>query len=138
MEQEKTPSNIIPFLVAALVCDVAVADPSTGKKNLIGVFNLVGSVAFPTARPMSLYIKMTDGEGYYPIEVDYAFVDTGEILITATGEIEIEDRTDSTDLYIPFPPVPMPYPGRYEFRIKAGGKFLGNAFIDVVQSETDH
>lgn len=34
-------SPIIPVLVAMLVCDVAVADPSTGKKNLIGIFNRV-------------------------------------------------------------------------------------------------
>ena len=124
-----------PFLVAALVCDVAVEDLNTGKKNLIGIFNQVSGDSFPTARMLSLYIKMTDAEGYYPIEIDYVFVNTGEILGQATGEIEILDRKESVDLYISFPPVPFPCPGRFEFRIKASSMFLGNTFIDVISSQ---
>ena len=135
MEQQKTPSNVIPFLVAALICDVAVEDPSTSKKNLIGIFDYAEADGFPTSRSMSLYIKMTDGEGYYPIEIDYVLVNTGEVLGQATDEIEIENRTDSIDFYITFQQVPMPRTGRYEFRIKASGMFLGSAFIDVAQSE---
>lgn len=133
MERDRIPSNITPFLVAALICDVAVEDPGTGKKNLIGIFDHVEAAAFPTARPMSLYLKMTDGEGYYPIEIDYVFVNTGELLGQVAGEIEIRDRTDSVDLCISLPPAPIPQPGRYEFRIKASGMFLGNTFIDVVE-----
>ena len=41
-QPQKTPlSEVPPLLVAALVCDVAVADPATGKKNLIGIFDQV-------------------------------------------------------------------------------------------------
>ena len=37
-QESQTLSNVIPVLVAALVCDVAIADPSSAKKNLIGIF----------------------------------------------------------------------------------------------------
>ena len=62
MQEQRNLSNVVPVLVAALVCDVAVADPGTGKKNLIGVFNRVNVGKFPTKRPMSLYILGTDAE----------------------------------------------------------------------------
>jgi hypothetical protein len=133
MSQEKTPSKITPFLVAALVCDVAVEDPTTRKKNLIGIFDRVNVSRFPTSRPMSLYLKITDAEGYYPIEIEYAFVNTGEVLGKAVGEVDIKDRTASADLVIPFPPLPIRQAGRYEFRVKASGMFLGNTFLDAVE-----
>ena len=130
--QGKTPSNVTPFLVAALICDVAVADPSTGKKTLVGIFDRVNAGKFPTQHPMSLYLKMTDAEGYYPIEIDYVCVNDGSILAQVRGSMEAGDRTISTDIYIPFPSLPIPQEGRYEFRVKASGMFLGNAFIDAV------
>ena len=133
MSQERLPSKITPFLIAALICDVAVADPSTGKKNLIGIFDRIHVGKFPAQRAMSLYLKMTDAEGYYPIEIDYVFVNTGRVLGQVKGEMEARDRTISTDIYLPLPPLPIPEEGRYEFRVKASGMFLGNAFIDAVQ-----
>lgn len=133
-EQGKTPSQITPFLVAALVCDVAVEDPNTGKQNLIGVFDHVRVGSFPTERRMSLYIKLTDAAGYYPLEVDYVYVNDNTVLDKVAVELEVEDRTVSVECVMHSPPLPMPYPGRYEFRIRASGMFLGNAFIDVGQA----
>lgn len=127
------PSKIIPFLIATLICDVAVADPTTGKKTLVGIFDRIYVSKFPTQRPMSLYLKMTDAEGYYPIEIEYVYVNTGEVLVRVAGEMEARDRTLSSDIYIPLPPLPIPKDGRYEFRVKAGNMFLGNAFMDAVQ-----
>ena len=133
MSEEKTPSNITPFLVAALLCDAAVADPTTGKKNLIGIFDRVNVTKFPTQRPITLYLKVTDAEGYYPIEIEYVYVNSGEVLGQVTGEMQARDRTISSDLYISLPPIPIPKAGRYEFRVKASNMFLGNAFMDVIQ-----
>ena len=136
MSQEKTPSNITPFLVAALICDVAVAEPHTQKKSLIGIFDRINVGDFPTQRAMSLYLKMTDAEGYYPIEIEYVYVNTGEVLGKVEGKMEAKDRTISTDLFIQFPPLPINREGRYEFRVKASGMFLGSAFIDAVTRPT--
>ena len=134
--EQKTPSQITPFLVAALVCDVASEDPNTGKKNLVGIFDHVRSEAFPIESRMSLYIKLTDAEGYYPLEVEYVYVNDNTVLAKVDTEIDVEDRTVSVDFIMHPPPLPIPHPGRYEFRIKASGMFLGNAFIDVVRSWT--
>ena len=76
---KQPPSKVVPLLVAALVCDVAVQDPSTGKKNLIGVFDAVHVSEFPTRRALTLYCKIVDAEGSYNFDVRYVRVDTGEV-----------------------------------------------------------
>ena len=133
MTQESRPlSQVVPVLVAALVCDAAVADPSTGKKTLVGIFDRVNVGQFPTQRPMSLYLKVTDAEGYYDIEVRYVQVGLGQVLAEAKGEIHSNNRLISLDLNIEFPPLPIPDKGRYEFQIWANSMFLGATFIDAV------
>jgi hypothetical protein len=124
---------VVPLFVAALVCDVAVADPSTGKKSLIGIFDRMNGGKFPTQHPMTLYFKLTDAEGYYEIDVRYVEASSGKVLASATGELEVTDRLTSIDLYMSFPPLPIPSPGRYEFQIWANGMFLGTTVIDAVQ-----
>lgn len=128
---EKTLSHVIPVLVAAIICDVAVADPSTGKKNLIGIFDRVHVRKFPTQRAMSLYFKVTDSEGYYNFDARYIQVNTGKLIAGAKGELNSQDRLASTDLIINFPPLPIPEEGRYEFQIWANNMFLGSTFIDA-------
>ena len=125
-------SQVVPVLVAALVCDVAAADPSTGKKNLIGIFDRINVTKFPTRRPVSIYFKVADAEGRYEIQVRYVQVKTGKILAQAEGGLQANDRLASTDLYIQFPPLPIPEEGRYDFQVWANSMFLGSTFIDAV------
>lgn len=131
--EQPTLSAVVPVLVAALVCDIAVADPSTSKKNLIGIFDSINVGRFPTQRPMSLYMKITDAEGYYKIEVRYVQIGSGKVLAQAEGELNSTNRLQSIDLSIEFPPLPIPKEGRYEFQIWANSIFLGATFIDAKQ-----
>ena len=68
-QESRALSQVVPVLVAALVCDVVVSDPSTGKKNLIGIFDRVNVGKFTTTRRMSLYVKVTDADGDYDAEI---------------------------------------------------------------------
>ena len=133
MTEDLTPSRVVPLLVAALVCDSAVVDPTTGKKSLIGVFDTIHIGKFPTQRPISLYFKVADAEGYYKLEVRYIRVGTGEILAQAEGEMMATDRLTSTDLHHPFPPLPIPAEDRYEFQIWANSMYLGSTSVRAVQ-----
>lgn len=133
MTQKKAPlSKVVPVLVAVLVCDVAVMDPSTGKKNLIGIFDKVRVGKFPTTRPVSVYMKLVDAQGYYKFEVRYVQVSSNKTLFKAEGELQAEDRLSSADMHIEFPPLPIPKQGRYEFQVWANSVFLGQTFIDAV------
>lgn len=128
-------SKVVPYLVAALVCDAAVADPSTGKKNLIGIFDRVWVGSFPTARAMSVYIKLTDAEGKYTIDVRFVQVKTGKTLAAARVEGDLKNRLGSADFFVGFPPLPIPEPGRYEFQILANETYLGGTFLDAILRE---
>jgi hypothetical protein len=124
-------SNVVPVMVAALICDVAVADPATGKKNLIGIFDRLWSDRFPTTRPLSIYWKVTDAEGRYKITARFVQVKGNRVLGEAQGEAVLKGRLSSFDFLLPFPPVPFPEPGRYEFQILMNGSLLGSAFLDA-------
>ena len=123
------------MLAAALVCDVAVADPGTGKKNLIGIFDRISVGKFPAARPMAVYVKLADAEGHYDLVVKYVERATNAELARVDGRIEVKDRLMSMDLYISFPPLPIPRPGRYEFQIWADSVFIGSTFLDAKQRQ---
>jgi hypothetical protein len=138
MADEKTPSKVPPYLVAALICDVAVMDPSTRKQNLIGIFDQVHVLKFPAQRAMSVYMKVTDAVGYYPLRIDFVRGDSDELMARAEREINAKDRTKSLDLHINFPPLPIPSSGRYEFRIHANQMYLGSAFLDAVERIQQH
>jgi len=129
----KQLSNVVPVLVAAIVCDVAVKDPSTGKVSLIGIFDRISVLNFPTKRPLSLYVKLTDAEGNYDFNVKYVQVESMKNLAGAGGSFVFKDRLASSDLFISFPPLPIPEEGRYEFQIWANSVFLGRAFIDAIK-----
>jgi hypothetical protein len=130
---ERPLSQTVPVLVAVLVCDSAAVDPGTGKKSLIGIFDRVWASKFPTNRPMFLYVKLTDAEGYYRIKVTYVQTQTGQSLAEVEGEAEFPNRLASADFYVGTPPLPIPAAGRYEFQIWANDVFLGSTFIDAIQ-----
>ena len=128
---QKNRSQVVPVLIAALICDVAVADPSTKKQNLIGIFDRIQVGSFPTGRPFSLYVKLADAEGHYDVSFRFVRSDTGEQLAEVTGNLDSQDRLASTDLHINFPPLALPAAGRYEFQVWVNDMFLGSTFINA-------
>jgi hypothetical protein len=127
------PSKIPPLLQAALVCDVAVTDPSTGKPSLIGIFDRISLGRFPGARPMSVYFRVTDAEGRYPMRVDFVRAESDTLIARVEGEMNAENRTQSLGVHYDFPPLPLEQPGRYEFRIYASDMYLGSAAVEARQ-----
>ena len=125
----KSLSKVVPILNGPVVCDVAARDPGSGKWNLIGLFNNVNAKTFPTARPMTVYLRLSDAQGRYEIEVRFVRADSGEEMGSARGEMQVSSRLDSPDIAVPFPPLPMPEPGTYEFQVWCNGVFLGSTSI---------
>jgi len=113
------------------VCDAAVRDPATGKHSLIGIFDRIWFRRFPTQRPLSLYIKVTDVEGRYRLEARLVRAETGEELGRARGETTFSSRLIAADFIIQLPPVQFPAEGRYEFQIWANDVYIGRTFLDA-------
>jgi hypothetical protein len=133
--QPEQPSKIPPVLVAALVADTGAIDPATHKKSLIGVFDRIFSREFPIQRPLALYFRLTDGEGFYPFKIQVLHLGREEALVAQIeGELRLQDRRQSVDFLIQTPPLPLPEPGRYEFRLLASEMHLGGVCIDVVHA----
>lgn len=129
--EERPLSQVVPLLVAAVVCEVAVADPSTGKKSLIGIFSRLNAEKFPVERFFSLYFTITGAEGRYDFDVRYVQVKTNKLLAEAKEQIVVSDRFASQEFHIAHVPLPVLEEGRYEFQIWANGNFLGSTFFDA-------
>lgn len=124
-QPDTSGGSIRPILTGPVICDVAVRDPATGKWNLIGIFNQVHAANFPSERPLSVYLKLSDAEGTYHLEIRYVQVATGQQLASATADVQIANRLESQDMGVAFPRVPIPDSGKYEFQIWASGMHLG-------------
>lgn len=132
-EEEQELSQIIPVLVAALVCDVGIVDPNSGKKNLIGIFDRVHAAKFPTAREMSLYFKISDAEGQYQFQIRLVHVESEQSTEVAQGHGTIRDRTLSSDFLVRLGQIVLVEEGRYELQIRCNGSYLGGATLDAIR-----
>lgn len=132
-EEGQNLSPVIPVLIAALVCDVGVVDPNSGKKNLIGIFDRVNAPSFPTVRQMSLYFKISDAEGQYQFQFRLVHVAHDQSIEVAGGQGTISDRTQSADFLVPLDQVIMPEEGRYELQIRCNGLYLGGVTLDAIR-----
>lgn len=138
MTVEEHLSRVVPYLLAILVCDSGTIDQNSGKKTLVGIFDRVIANKFPTSRWLSVYFRLTDGQGNYRFKVQYAQVKTGNILAEAETKdaLTIKSRLDMFDSLISFPKaLPIPEPGQYEFRLYGNNMFLGRIAINAMQRE---
>jgi len=130
-EPERSPSKLVPLLLAVLVCDTAATDPGTGKKSLIGIFDKVFGT-FPSQRPLTIYVRLTDAEGFYSFKLKYVQAGTGQTLAEVEGEAVIRDRLGASDFYVTTPPLVIPAVGRYEIQVWFNDVFVGSTFLDAV------
>ena len=130
-ESPEVLSPVLPVMVAALVCDTHAVDPATGKKSLIGIFDRVNAASFPVSRPVTLYYKLTDAEGRYEFKIRFSSPGGEELLAEATGEFTSKSRLTAMELVVPFPKLPLPAAGRYEFQLWANGMYVGTTSIDA-------
>ena len=65
-------SNVRPITKSIYVCDEVVADPSSGKVSLLGVFNAVRPVsAYPyRLGRLCVVLQFTDGFGDFAVQVE--------------------------------------------------------------------
>ena len=126
-----SPSPVVPVLVAVLACDVACTDPATGKHTLVGIFDKVHVGKFPTSRPFSVYVKLTDAEGDYDFDFRFVQIGSGKTIMGAKGHFRVSDRVGSSSFIVQFPGARIPDPGRYEIQVWTNSVFLGATFIDA-------
>jgi Family of unknown function (DUF6941) len=131
-------SEVVPLVLAALVCDSAFQDQATGKTSLLGIFDRIHSKSFPAEhRQLHLFVKLTDAEGLYDLSVRFIQVSTGTALGEAKGNLDAKDRLSPISMQILFPQIPPPESGKYEFQIWANDAYMGSAVLDAMLLEDE-
>jgi hypothetical protein len=134
-QEEPRPSRVVPVMIAALVCDTAATDPTTGKKTLIGIFDRLWASNFPTGRPATLYWKITDAEGDYTVEARFVQLKKNELIAKGGGKVSVPDRMSAFDYYLFLPMLIFPEPGRYEVQVLMNDAYLGGVIIDAQEAK---
>ena len=115
---EPAETSIPPITQTFILCDQVITDEATKKKTLIGVFDRIWVSNFPAKHsPAALYIRLFDAQGDCDIRVDYVRVDNQTVLGQVTGKMQSGKRHTTVELAIALPPIDIPAPGEYEFRL---------------------
>ena len=135
MDQEPPP----PTLLAILICDQIVQDPSTGKHSLLGLFSQITASGFPCAHPqLHVFVSLTDGHG--PAAGVLRLVRKGAQpeapVLETRGDIEFSHPLAIVDLIFNIVNLSLPAPGRYSFDFYCNGALLGSRPFDVVHAPT--
>src|ERR1017187_9080810 len=126
----------IPSVLAMLLCDTVLTEAvaPTGKKTLVGIFDVFWTDQFPLAAPgFVLYAKLTDMEGPYQMRIDLANLHDAQRLASFTVPVESPaDRLQTFDFLVGFPPgLKFESSGIYEFQLYADEAFIGRCTVTV-------
>jgi len=124
----------IPTVTAMLVCDQIVVEQGTGKKSLIGIFELIGTFMFPATVPrISVYVRLVDGFGRYPIKLRLVKLSDESLIQDVNAEINIVDAMHAWEVVINLVGITLPEAGRYEFQFYTRDIYLHRVTMEVTQ-----
>ncbi len=111
-------------LLAFVLCDNIIEDVETGKKTLVGLFDLVVSVQAPAYVPeLAVYICLTGGPAQSPTAVRLYCVDPdGHVLAEATEQVEFRHEHSMAELVFKFQGFEFRRPGWYRFVCELNGE----------------
>lgn len=123
-------------LLALLVADHVYCDQGSNKYIIAGTFHQLNLSAFPAVfhKTIGVFIKLANFSGSASIEIVFEAQSTGEILLrTHAIEISCEDPGHPIELALEVPPLPLPRPGRYAFKLLVNGHPIGTSAVNVRQ-----
>lgn len=125
-----------PAPIALVVCDNVYREPS-GKKALMGLFDIVFAPKFPAAHPkMCIYVSVTDIRPNSKLRIDIVFGETDEPLLTIAGDVPKNvDPTAIVDLTFNINNLVFPKAGTYFVRFWGNDHCLLMRPIKVKQVE---
>jgi hypothetical protein len=125
-------SSPLPSVLAMLLCDQVIVDEQTKKKSLIGVFDKLNAINFPTLLNCAVYAKLADAEGQYYFKIRIVQLKDETLL----GEMEmkgtVQSRVESVEVAVFLMGVTIPEPGKYEIQMYADDVYLGRVTLTAV------
>jgi hypothetical protein len=136
LEDSHMPAQPTPTVTAMLVCDQIVAEQGTNKKSLIGIFEIVAALQFPTVIPrLSVYARLTDGLGKYPFKLRVVKLKDETLLADVDVEGDIPDQMHAAELVFNFMGFGVPEAGKYEFQLYTREIYLHRVTMEVSQMQ---
>ena len=132
--------TVAPYPLAMVVCDAVWRDPGTGKFFILGTFTTIHSHTFPATHPqLAVYVSLTDGRGTIPVKLTLVSTEQEdvELLFEAELEFEFNDPRMIAELVFTVQGVAFPKPGEYRFQLFAGGDFVIERRILLIQLRGD-
>jgi hypothetical protein len=125
-----------PSIKAILICDQIIHELGTNKKSLIGIFEDIHMLKFPSTHPrIGVYVNLTDAHGEYAIEVRMLGTDRKEIARVPPQTVRIDNPLKTCELALQMQNTPFKEPGKYEFQIFANGELLATKGFNVRQAK---
>ena len=135
MEEKQT--GHAPTLVAILACDLVIRDEMTHNVSLVGIFNTIQAVEFPTIHArMHVFVSLTDGRGVCDGKLCLVDRETEQICSETQGQIQFPpDGRAVVDMNFELRNIPFEEPGNYAFDFYVQGELIGSRPFVVVQAE---
>ncbi len=125
-----------PRLLAFLLADSVYRDGASGKHIVAGTFNQLESPSFPVrfTGPVTLFASVLGVERATTLELRFLELATGQDLLEPRAiEVDPMDAGLAIEFSVRPPPLPLPRPGRYAFRLSSPAGPLGEAPLEVVE-----
>ena len=119
-------------LQALLLADHIYRDQDSGKFVIAGTFRQLNLLTFPTTlgKSVGAFVSLTGVANSVNIGLEFVDGESGQVLMDFHGpEFDWEDPGLPVEFGIEIPPLPLPHPGRYLFRLKLNGIVIGTAEV---------
>ena len=126
----------VPMALTLLICDGAHRCPATGKWTLLGLFNSIQAMQFPTEHgQMVAYLALTDANGRVPIRFQIVDDEGDENpLFQIDAELVTNDPRTVAEVVIPIFGTAFPQAGDYRLQVFACQQFLIERRISVLDA----
>lgn len=125
-----------PTVTAMLVCDQIVAEQGTNKKSLIGIFEIVAAIGFPTIIPrLAVYVRLVDAGGKYPFKLRVVKLKDETLLADIDIEGNLPDQAHASELVFNFQGLMIPEAGKYEFQLYTRDTYLHRVTMEVAKAQ---
>ena len=109
-----------------------ITDRQTNKKSLIGVFENLNAIRFPTSINLAVYAKLADAQGKYDFRIRLVRL-KDDVMLTELEikGVEVADQLKSPELAINMTGFQIPEPGKYEFQLYANNVYLSRITMEA-------
>ena len=127
--------HLKPILKAMLLCDQTLVEEGTHKRTLIGIFDRIKSMQFPSIHPsMSIYVQFREIEGTFDFSLELYDLTEGRVMNRAMIQAyPVQDRSRDCELVFNLFSVKFEHPGDYEFRIFVNDTVFGQKSFKILK-----